>query len=129
MTIRSSHDSILSLRAFDLIESSPSPAGESSRYIFDRESVSNASHIFEKSSSESCHFASFQLSTPIAAAIKRSVSCSFDISRENIATFLHFFATFWAKFNAIAVLPILGRAARITRSPLLNPHNFASNQL
>lgn len=126
MITRSSHDSILSLRALDLIERSHSPAGESSRYIFDLESVSSASPIFENSSSESFHFWSFQLSTAIAAAIRRSVICSFDISSENIATFLHFFATFCAKLSAIAVFPILGRAAKIMRSPRLNPPSFAS---
>gem|GEM_PF-5323983 len=121
MMMRSSPDSIFSLRAFDFIERSHSPAGESSRYIFERERVSRASPIRANSSSESFHFWSFQLSTAIAAAISLSVSCSLDISSENIATFRHFFATFCAKFRAIAVLPIDGRAASTTISPRLNP--------
>ena len=127
--MRSSPDSILRRRALLLIERSHSPAGESSRYILDFESVSRASPIFEKSSSESSHLASFQLSTPIAAAMRRSVSCSLLISSENIATLRHFFATFCPKLSAMAVLPIDGRAAKMTRSPRLNPQIFRSKLL
>ena len=126
MTTKSSPDSILRRRAFDFIERSHSPAGESSRYIFDFERVSSASHIFANSSSESFPFWSFQLSTAIAAAMSLSVSCSLDISRENMATFRHFFATFCAKLSAIAVFPIDGRAARMTKSPRLNPPSLKS---
>ena len=111
------------------MDKSHSQAGESSRYILDFESVSSASPIFAKSSVSSCHFASFQLSTHIAAAMRRSVSCSLLISSENIATLRHFFATFCAKFRAMAVLPIDGRAARITRSPRLNQPSLKSSPL
>jgi hypothetical protein len=105
---------------------SPAPAGESSIYILDLDSFSSASHIRANSFSESFHFWSFQLSTAIDADISLSVSCSLDISSENIATFLPFSHTFWAKFSAIAVLPILGRAATIIRSPRLNPQSLWS---
>ena len=51
--------------------------------------------------------------TPLSAAIRRASTCSLLISSEKKATCLPFLAALAAKFNARAVLPIDGRAARM----------------
>jgi len=53
-----------------------------------------SAQIFANSLSSSSHFASFQESISIAAAIILSVNCSLLISRENIATFFQAYQTF-----------------------------------
>ena len=64
-----------------------------------------------------------------SAARERSleVSCSLDISRENIATVLcSVIAAFRAMFRAMLVLPMPGRAAISTSSDLLRPRMVLS---
>ena len=70
----------------------------------------------------------FWLSTRAVAHSIRVSSDSFDISSENTATGrLTLAATCWAIFNASAVLPIDGRAARINSSPGCRPLVFSSS--
>ena len=86
-------------------------------------SAAEATPILLHSSIVSLPVVSFFRSTKLSLAIRRVTSCCLDISREKKATvcFGCFFATFSARFSAIEVLPMPGRAASSIRSDLFRP--------
>ena len=62
--------------------------------------------------------------------IRRNASCEADISIENTATaFFDFSAPYSAMLSASVVLPIAGRAARISRSVGCRPAVISSNSV
>lgn len=100
----------------------------SSMKILVSESTSIASPITVKSSVSNCHLVIFRIGMPETMDRTLSAICSELISRENNAT-LFFWSTaiFLRIFNANAVLPIEGRAARMTSSAGLNQPSISSN--
>ena len=83
-----------------------------------------------QSSSSSCPLRRRVALTRPTEEIMRSASWLADISIENTATaFFDFSAAYSAMFRAKVVLPIAGRAARMTRSVGCRPAVISSNSV